>query len=271
MPFLPLAGAVHGVAVSLLLLLLSCSSVAVPGLAPPSTGGNSVSCALCGNSSSTGGSGKVVGDPVFSGLRGQQYQVHGIDGGVYNLVSDSTLQLNSQFTFLSGPRPCPVLPSTQRQSAACFEHDGSYLGNLALRTNIDDRLLVQAGDAASGFDIVELNGELLNVGDRATLDFDDGSNGTVHRISTHELSIVASLYQLDIDNSDSFLNLRSLSIRAGRWPALTREAPHGLLGQTWKLRGAGQGVIEGRVDEYMIEDDDLFGTAFSHNRFVVWS
>lgn len=209
-----------------------------------------------------------MGDPQFSGLRGQQYQVHGIDGAVYSLISDSNVQINSQFAFLSGPRPCPLLPSSGLRSSACFTHDGSYLGNLALRTNADDRLLVEAGEAGSGFASVVLNGQPLQVGDRAVLHFVNQPSGALHFTSTHELSIVASLYQLDIDNSDAFLNLQSVGIRGGQWAALKREAPHGLLGQTWQLRGAGEGVIAGRVDDYMIEDDDVFGTAFVYNKFV---
>ena len=211
----------------------------------------------------------VVGDPTFSGLRGQQYQVHGIDGGVYNLISDSSLQLNSQFTFLAAPRACPILPSTGRQSLSCFVHNGSYLGNVALRTNADDRVLVEAGDAFNGFASVSLNGRSINVADRATIHFTDRSAGSLYRTSTHELTIIAALYRIDIENSDGFVNLRSVTILPGHWTALTREAPHGLLGQTWRARGGrSESVIEGRVDEYMIEDDDLFGTLFAYNKFA---
>jgi len=209
-----------------------------------------------------------VGDPQFSGLRGQQYQVHGVVGGVYNLISQSNVQLNSQFTFLTGPRTCPILPSTGGRSSACFSDDGSYLSNLALRTNMDDRLLVEAGPSDSEFAAVEVNGQTLPVSQTANFTLDDHTTGTVHRVSTHELSITAALYTIELDNSDNFLNLRSLAIRGSQWAALKKEAPHGLLGQTWQLRRADQGVIEGVVDDYMIEDDDLFGTAFMYNRFV---
>ena len=212
-----------------------------------------------------------MGDPQFSGLRGQQYQVHGIDGAVYNLITDSSLQLNSEFIFLTGPRPCPVMPSTGQRSAACFLHDGSYLSNLALRTNMDDRLLVEAGDAEGGFVTVEVNGLPLSVGGTETIRFADASTGSIHRVSSHEMYLVAGLYQIDVDNSDGFLNLRSVAIRGGEWAAIKQQAPHGLLGQTWRLRRKGEGVIEGRVDDYQIQDDDVFGTAFAHNRFTMVS
>ena len=281
MPSAPSVRDVQCVAVCLILLVLCCD--ASPVGPPPSTTGpprassTGSTCILCDeqatsssspSSSSSTGSGRVVGDPVFSGLRGQQYQVHGIDGEVYNLISDASVQLNSLFTFLSGPRPCPILPSTGQQSAACFTHDGSYLGNLALRTNADDRLLVEGGDASSGFASVELNGQQLGVGDQAPLHFVDYPTGLVHRISTHELSIVASLYKIDVDNSDAFVNLRSLAILDGQWAALKRAAPHGLLGQTWKVKGPSESVIDGRVDDYVIGDEDEFGTSFVYNKFA---
>ena len=214
----------------------------------------------------------IVGDPSFVGLRGQQYQVHGIDGGVYNLISTRHVQLNSRFVFLTGPRPCPSMPTTGRKSAACFVHDGSYLADIALQTSADDQLLVEAGGAAEGFALVSLNGDELTVGDRAELVFADGSSGSVHFTSSHELSITASFYDIIVDNSDDFVNLHSVVVSSSQWPAMKRAAPHGLLGQTWRRRGDGKagtaaGVIEGVVDDYLIEDDDLFGTAFVHNRF----
>ena len=50
----------------------------------------------------------VRGDPSCVGLRGQSFQVHGVDGAVYALLSSETLQVNGRFTFLSEGR-CPVL------------------------------------------------------------------------------------------------------------------------------------------------------------------
>ena len=41
----------------------------------------------------------VVGDPQFTGLRGQSYQVHGIDGAVYNLITSPQLHVNARFVF----------------------------------------------------------------------------------------------------------------------------------------------------------------------------
>ena len=223
-------------------------------------------------SSPVGGSGLVVGDPTFVGLQGQRYQVHGIDGGVYNIVTAPSVQLNARFAFLTGPRLCPVMPSTGRKSAACFAHDGSYLANLALRTSGGDRLLVEAGSAGQGFASVTWNGHNLTVGDSAALRFANNNSitaGSIRFVSTHELSIAASFFQLAVDNSDAFVNLQSIAVTGGQLSAMKRAAPHGLLGQTWRVRGAGKDAIEGAVDDYLIEDGDVFGTAFAHNRFAV--
>ena len=150
---------------------------------------------------------------------------------------------------------------------ACFAHDGSYLGNLALSTNVDDRLLVEAGAAKQGFAAVELNGQPMKVGDQAILDFANNTTGSVRLVSSHELSINASFYQIDIENSDGFLNLKSVQVPSGQWAAMVREAPHGLLGQTWRVRGRGASAIEGDVDDYVIAGNDVFGSDFMHNKF----
>ena len=208
----------------------------------------------------------IHGDPQFAGLRGQSYQVHGIDGGVYNVISDAHMQLNSRFVFLTGPRPCPLMPSSGAKSVACFVHAGSYLGNLALKTSGGDELLVQSGKAAVGVQYVKLNGQELEVGETATLRFTDGRQGSVSWNSTHEVTLHAGLFELEVENSDEFLNLRSVIVRGGDWKELKAEQAHGLLGQTWKVR-KGKSAIEGKVDDYLLESDDLFGTDFIYNKF----
>ena len=208
------------------------------------------------------------GDPQFAGLRGQDYQVHGIDGGVYNVISDRYMQLNSQFVFLTGPRPCPIMPSTGHPSIACFAHSGSYLGNLALLTGSGEKVLIQSGSAADGLTSVTYNGEMLRVGDRRPLDFGHGKVGSVLVLSTHEVTLTAGLFELEVENSDAFLNLRSVVVKTSHWKELKEEKAHGLLGQTWQLR-KGKSAIEGKVDDYLLESEDLFGTDFVFNRFGV--
>ena len=211
--------------------------------------------------------GGVVGDPQFVGLRGQSFQVHGIDGAVYNIISDASMQLNARFAFLEGPRPCPVMPSTGKVSSACWSHPGSYLSELALRTIGDSRLLLVSGDAATGFTSVTVNGKELAVGATVPLSFgDSGLTGSVRLDSTHEVTVVAGHFSIFVESIDDFVNLRHVSVFPSSW---SRLRAHGLLGQTWQNKRYLGKVreIEGEVDDYLIEDDDLFGDVFLYNRF----
>jgi hypothetical protein len=209
----------------------------------------------------------VKGDPQFKGLRGQDYQVHGIDGGVYNIISEQEMQLNSRFVFLKGPRPCPLMPSTGKPSVACFAHAGSYLGNLALQTAAGDRLLIESGAANNGFTSVTLNGRVLTVGDSGILRSNRTVNGVVLLLSSHELQFQAGQFAVEVENSDSFLNLRQVSVRSSM-KSLKEGRVHGLLGQTWLAR-KGKSAIEGRVDDYLLEGEDLFGSDFMFNRYGI--
>ena len=215
-----------------------------------------------------GGPSHAMGDPQFAGLRGQDYQVHGVDGGIYNIISDKYMQLNSKFVFLTGPRPCPMIPTTGQKSVACFHHPGSYLGNLALLTSAGDRVLIESGPSERGLSTVEVNGERLIMGDNVTIAVANGQVGYVHYLSTHEVTLVAGLFEIEVENSDSFLNLRSAIVRTSKWQQLIDEKAHGLLGQTWNLR-KGKSAIEGKVDDYLLESADLYGSDFMYNRFGV--
>jgi hypothetical protein len=62
------------------------------------------------------GGGFVVGDPQFVGLRGQSYQIHGVSGEIYNLVSDGDVQYNSRFVFLDQGE-CPRSTDGSRRDA----------------------------------------------------------------------------------------------------------------------------------------------------------
>lgn len=202
----------------------------------------------------------VVGDPQFVGLRGQDYQVHGIDGAIYNLWSAPTLSIASRFVYLQGPRDCPIIPSTNEKSIGCWSHPGSYLDNIAVLNGAGSRLLVQSGTAASGLSVT-LNDRELQIGESAKLD--DVGSEWVHFKTTHEVQIVAGVAIIDIENSDGFVNLARVSVPAQMQKQLKADDTHGLLGQTWRLA---KKVIEGRVDDYLIESG-LFGTDFIYNRF----
>lgn len=198
----------------------------------------------------------VKGDPQFMGLRGQSFQVHGIDGAVYNIISDRDVQMNSRFVFLTGPRPCPTMPSTGRKSTACWTHAGSYLGEVGLKYGAD-QIFIVSGPASTGFAAVTVNGKQLSVGE---------STSTLQFNSTHELTLSFGAWTIEMENSDMFLNLRSVRVADRAWSSLSS---HGLLGQTWaNKRYSGKvSAIEGEVDDYMIGENSVFGDSFVFNRY----
>ena len=193
---------------------------------------------------------RVIGDPLFVGLLGQSFQVHGLSGAVYNLISDRSLTLNSRFLFLSQGE-CPPFHT------ACWSHPGSYITAHGLLTAAGDRLLIAAGAAQQGFASVQLNGRELQ--------WQDG-NVTVGSISVRlhhrwSLQVRAGDWQLELHNSDGFINLAS--VRLLDWSALHS---HGLLGQTWRRPDAAAALelrdVEGRIDDYLELGGDLLGQDF---------
>ena len=219
------------------------------------------------SSSSTGQHGQTLGDPQFNGLRGQSFQVHGIDGAVYAIISDAHFQLNSQFVFLSGPRDCPIIPSTNKKSVACWSHQGSYLGLTGLVTSGGDRIRIVPGNAATGFASVTINDVALAVGESDVIHFAAWKVGNITRRSSHEVVIESGMFRVELENNNEFLNIVSASIVKNT--SSKKMIAHGLLGQTWKLKKYSGQIkeIEGEVDDYMIASNDIFGNEFLFNRF----
>lgn len=186
------------------------------------------------------------------------------------------MQLNARFAFLTGPRPCPIMPSTGKKSAACWSHAGSYLGEMGLKTSGGSKLKIISGPAASGFSLVTLNDQPLKIGATHSLVFSDGSHGHVTFNSSHELTLTTSAFDIEIENNDEFVNLRSVRAMSEK---VSKLATHGLLGQTWRNKRYSGKIkeIEGDVDDYIVDDidanqddldADLFGDNFMFNRFI---
>ncbi len=208
----------------------------------------------------------ISGDPQFFGLRGQSYQVHGIDKMHYSLLSDAEVQLNSQFVFLTGPRPCPTIPGTHKRAIACWTHPGSYLGSIGLMTSYGDMVKVVSGPAAHGFSIVAVNGKSLKVGSSSPIQLLDVEIpiGFVVLNSTHEMTIRIGPYYFVFENSDSFLNMRVFNIDSSYMDMIQA---HGLIGQTWqnKMYASSLRYIEGDVEDYVVSS--LFSYDSVFNRF----
>ena len=224
----------------------------------------------------------ISGDPAFVGFRGQKYQVHGIAGEVYNLISDKAVQINSRFTFLEGPRSCPIMPSTKRPSSTCWSHPGTYLEEIGIQTISGQQIYIHSGDAMTGFNTIQLNGQQLNIISSSSSSSstttepsqEHARNKSILTImSSHEVSIIVPPFAIVLENVDGFINLRSVAVTHS-----SRLRSHGLLGQTHHLpkknkqKSSVKGYIkeiEGSVEDYRIEEDSVFGVGFMYNQFTL--
>lgn len=201
----------------------------------------------------------IVGDPQFVGLRGQSYQIHGIDGAVYNIVTEPHTQVNSRFVFLTAGS-CPVI--NNKKDTDCWTHPGSYLGDISFQAIVDGKLhtaLVQAGPASKGFTAITFDGQQLSIGEKAQY-----GAFIVEVVDAYNVVIDTQSFRFYLANSDMFINqgIRSKVL-------LSQLTSHGLLGQTHNSKTYPTALkwIVGRVDDYLIADDDIFGTDFVFNRF----
>jgi hypothetical protein len=200
------------------------------------------------------------GDPQFVGLRGQSYQVHGMHGAVYNIITGADMQVNARFVFLTSGH-CPVQDSVPDTN--CWSHPGSYMGAMSFQVRVKGvvhQLLAIAGPAGLGFSAISLDNSPLWAGAIRTL---DSFNITVR--SSRLLDIDTTAFTFQLSNSDNFIN-QAVSPRI----SLSQLGTHGLLGQTHSTKVYPSKVrhIQGEVDDYAIADNDLLGTNFVHNLFL---
>jgi hypothetical protein len=214
-----------------------------------------------------------VGDPQFVGFLGQRYQVHGVSGEVYNLISDPSLSINAEFVFLSSGR-CPRYTSTdgvqvdQSMATNCFAHPGSYFGRLSFRTANGGRVLIESGGWHEGFSAVMADGREVGVGEEVQV---EGGMQLI-RTSSHTVVVSAGLYTMELENSDHFINLQRVSVND--WPRLTSvQRPHGLLGQSWRRwtkeeqRSNEVAEVQGLIDDDKVEGRDMRGVEVVYTRF----
>jgi len=87
---------------------------------------------------------------------------------------------------------------------------------------------------------------------------------TLTRTSSHKVTMATEHFSFDLNNSDLFINL-ALTVTT----SLAKLSSHGLLGQTHSTKVYPTSIryIEGSTDDYIIDDDDIFGTDFVFNQF----
>jgi hypothetical protein len=136
------------------------------------------------------------------------------------------------------------------------------LGEISFQQIVDGvnhQALVTAGSAKKGFSSITVDGKTLKIGDRMSY-----GSFSLNYTSSHSVSISTEHFTFDLSNSDMFINQAVLS----RVP-LSKLSSHGLLGQTHstKVYSTTTRYIEGNVDDYIIGDDNIFGTDFVYNQF----
>lgn len=210
---------------------------------------------------STGPGSAIIGDPQFKGLRGQDYQVHGMPDRVFNLVSDKDSSVNALFVFRSEGR-CPVVNGVKIKEG-CFSHAGTYLGQIALQTAAGDHIFLEAGDYQSGFRNVSVNGQQVKVGASA-LDY------TVQHSHSHIVTVKMSQFSYTFTNSDMFIN-QEVSLNDPS--AIDSVQAHGMLGQTvsGKVYSGKFKHIAGTPTDYMLPEEDIkeamWSTQYKYNLF----
>jgi hypothetical protein len=230
----------------------------------------------------------VVGDPQFVGFHQQKFQVHGIDGEIYNLISLPTLQLNARFTFLSEGNCVPhtISSSFQSQPISCWSHPGSYLGEIGIRfisedsiegkDSVEHTITLSSGNNLKGFSDVLVDDKRFALNSSHQFKDVQVEPSTPYAISyphTHFAVISTPWFTFTFESSDMFINQRvTLNMPLNDLENLDI---HGILGQTVHLfpthpqhKHKGKiKYIEGDVDDYVIGSTDLLGDDFIYNRY----
>ena len=230
-----------------------------------------------GASSSTGAANSgISGDPQFVGFRGQSYQVHGIPGQIYDIVSTPRMQVNARFIFLSSG----VCPRELRKSY-CYTHPGTFLGEVGIRLRIeqtrDQRRLglgmseettirIEAGAWKDGLRVY-VNETLIDVSTVTALDLKHPSRPLSHARLAHLLiasgagvgptaSATAALTQQGDgqDSGDDLSNITSVEVLEQEWKeAQQRLATQRVDTDSEKVKAAG-GLFDQKRDNATSKD-----------------
>jgi hypothetical protein len=176
------------------------------------------------------------------------------------LITSQTTQINSRFVFLTKGQ-CPIFDGIP--DVNCWSHPGSYLGEIAIQQTVGDhvnKLHIVSGPAKKGFLSVTLNGLPMMINDS----FVDTDLFSVSYDSTHKINCHTEDFSFTFDNSDMFIN-QAVGVRK----SMDELTAHGLFGQTHKLTVYRNAVkyIEGEVDDYLVNDRDIWSTDFYFNKY----
>lgn len=218
------------------------------------------------------------GDPQFTGFLGQSYQVHGLSGADYNIISTPTLQYNAHFNFLTS--------GACRTGTECYSHPGNYFGSVSLQIKDSagsvQRILIDSGSVTTGLTVKQNEDQIWSIG---TDQFTRIGAYNLSFPNQFEFIISSEEFNMRIQNSDMFVNQdvsigRSLMTQIAEFKLAARgtnstaaveletKLPHGILGQTWQLKTYQNRwkYIQGQLYDYMLSDG-VMGTDFKYNRF----
>ena len=241
----------------------------------------------------------VSGDPQFRGFKGQEFQVHGIPGMVYNLLTTDDMLVNSRFALikdgqsmmwhnmkvvrvnhekqrlkiiatgaaqnLSNSAPLPITKA--------WTHTGTYLSEIALRV-ADTKsggasLFLRAGGYAFGIQEATINGVAMKLGEENWMTTTIGQV-CVTQTSPHTVRLDHPFLTLTFVNSDGFFNLEAGQLLTDAAVA----GLGGLLGQTadeaWKA-SASEEEKENLIFDFLVTEgaEGIHSSDFAKNRFAV--
>ena len=173
---------------------------------------------------------------MFTGFRGQEFYIAGVDGQVMNVLATQHMQLNARLVQLVEGQS--ILPyeqdklrewSEQQHNAdhttipapyprtTAWTHDGTYFAEAGVALLDDTQLYVKAGGYAEGWAVVTLNGRPLPVStDGSSIVLGQGANTThIQRMSAHTLVIRTVGVATTLVNSDHFLNVERVHLESG--------------------------------------------------------
>ena len=234
----------------------------------------------------------VAGDPTFYGFRGQVYQVHGIAGYVFNLLTSPLLQLNARFDFIDHSSHSITQTEqaalrhsqgshTSLPSTPAWSHAGTYLGELGVRLG-SASLHIVPGAYLSGFGAVTVNGRQVALGSSYPLVLLSNNVAVATLLSPSVLRIVSSVLRFDVVNSDGFVNIQRAQLLSTATDSEAEARMDGILGQSaagsrWfpaygpevdasaEVRSEWQ---QAQIHDFLITDGDVLSTDFERNLFT---
>ena len=244
----------------------------------------------------------VLGDPQFTGFHGQQYQVHGVPGEVYNVLTASDVLVNARFALIGAgeslkwhdmkvKRIAHELERMRLQNAGVqlnvsnafplpitksWTHVGTYLSEVAIRLDNGQlggiNVFLRAGGYPYGIQEATVNGQPMLVGQEHRMTTSSGASAAVTLSSPHTVRLDHPLFTLTLVNSDGFFNLEQGQL-------LSTDAAQqldGLLGQTasseWKASESEE-QREALIFDFMVSEgqEGLASADFVKNKYQVKS